>query len=182
MRHGNPYIDWGPNMATLVDRLNADVKAAVAGGAGQARRVLALIKEAGDEWGCEWPHKQKMKTCEGTPFYGPYLRLAGMLQQIQRQQRKSRVTATGVVYFLAAGAADIVKIGFTTNLDGRIRSLKTGSPTDVEVLLAITGTMTTERELHKRFAADRLRGEWFRRSAPIEAFIAERRRGKAITG
>jgi hypothetical protein len=33
--------------------------------------------------------------------------------------------------------------------------------------------MATERELHKRFVADRLRKEWFRCSPPIEAFIAE---------
>jgi hypothetical protein len=136
MRHRNPYIDWRPNLAALITRLQVQAAA----GAGQVRRLLALVEGAGRDWASDGPHRHKMKPCEGTPFCASDLRLTGMLRDMPRRERKSRMMEAGVVYFLAAGAPDIVKIGFTRNLGGCIKSLRTGSPVDVQVLLLIKGT------------------------------------------
>jgi hypothetical protein len=43
----------------------------------------------------------------------------------------------------------------------------------LKVLAVIGGTRAKEKELHRKFAADQIRGEWFRRTQAIEAFIAE---------
>ena len=52
-----------------------------------------------------------------------------------------------------------VKIGFTTNPEARLSSLATGAP---ELMLMMKpGTLTMERELHRRFAGLRVHREWF---------------------
>ena len=76
-----------------------------------------------------------------------------------------------VIYFVSAWDAEIVKIGFTTSMRSRLRSLRTACPKAPRIHLLLKGTLLEERELHKRFEADRIRGEWFRLSAAIRAFI-----------
>jgi hypothetical protein len=77
-----------------------------------------------------------------------------------------------VVYFIGAGDPEFVKIGFTTSLEQRLRSLRTASHVEPVVHLAIPGTRSLERELHTRFASARHNREWFRLTDEIEAFIA----------
>jgi hypothetical protein len=80
------------------------------------------------------------------------------------------------IYFVGPDDGDI-KIGITTNLPKRLCSLRTGSSKPLRTLLVIPGTQYDERELHRRFAADRLRGEWFKRSKLIMEFINSYRAG-----
>jgi hypothetical protein len=77
----------------------------------------------------------------------------------------------GVVYFIKLRRAAQVKIGFTSSLKSRLRSLRTSSPDDPEVLLAINGTNALERDLHDRFAHIRRNREWFDLTPEIAAFI-----------
>lgn len=77
----------------------------------------------------------------------------------------------GDIYFIAAG--DFVKIGFTTSPVGRIRSIKTATPLPLKILHHQRGTMKQERELHRRFAAIRVRGEWFRKTPELLDYIEE---------
>lgn len=74
-----------------------------------------------------------------------------------------------VVYFIG-GEDGPVKIGFTNELPSRLRSLQNSSPVPVRLLAAVHGDRTREAEYHRKFAADRLHGEWFARS---EAIIGE---------
>ncbi|MGE3529172.1 MAG: GIY-YIG nuclease family protein [Methyloceanibacter sp.] len=67
-----------------------------------------------------------------------------------------------------------MKIGFTTKLRHRLRSLRTASPYGLCVHMVIPGDISEERVLHDRFAAYRVRGEWFQLSEPITKLIAER--------
>lgn len=84
----------------------------------------------------------------------------------------------GQIYFVRAGAN--VKIGFSAQVSKRLAQLQTFFPFKLELLLALPGTVITERQLHHRFRSSRTTGEWFRYGAEIEAFIWGRtKRGDA---
>jgi hypothetical protein len=87
---------------------------------------------------------------------------------------KGPMDGESVIYFISAGD-DLVKIGHTTSLRSRLRSLRTSSPKEIRVLLVIAGNRDCEQELHRRFAAFRVCREWFKRSGPVDEFIARHR-------
>lgn len=64
------------------------------------------------------------------------------------------------IYFIQSGG--FIKIGFSSNWGGRLRSLKTSNPNPIELLALIEGTREQERELHARFQTHRAEGEWFK--------------------
>lgn len=64
--------------------------------------------------------------------------------------------SNAVVYFLARD--HLIKIGYTTDLQGRMRSL--GHTLD-DVLAVVPGGPSVERRLHQELAHLRVRGEWF---------------------
>ena len=71
---------------------------------------------------------------------------------------------TGCVYFVQAEIGGPIKIGFTQGKpEVRLKALQTGSPFKL-VLLKVIPKVTREQEweLHRRFSAYRLHGEWFR--------------------
>lgn len=72
-----------------------------------------------------------------------------------------------VTYFI--GGADLVKIGRTSDLRGRLMSLSNGSP----VPLTCLGVLPADREaeMHSRFSRHRRHGEWFARHVDIITFI-----------
>ena len=75
----------------------------------------------------------------------------------------------GDLYFVAAGNA--VKIGRTTNFNGRLRHIQAHNHEPVECLLLLEGQGWREKDLHRRYQSRRLRGEWFERCPEIEAEI-----------
>ncbi len=77
----------------------------------------------------------------------------------------------GTVYFVRAGNAHTVKIGYARDADVRLRQLQTASPTRLRFLLRLPGDWILEQQLHDQFREYRVRGEWFRLSDEIKAFI-----------
>lgn len=73
------------------------------------------------------------------------------------------------IYFLAG--AGLIKIGVTTDVDKRIRSLENSSPVLLEFLGCYPGTRSDERALHDRFKHLRRHGEWFDDCAELIAYI-----------
>lgn len=69
------------------------------------------------------------------------------------------MSARSVVYF--ASANGLVKIGYTTDLTKRLSAIGTGAGVQPQVLRIVEGGRPTERWLHKRFAKQRVYGEWF---------------------
>lgn len=67
----------------------------------------------------------------------------------------------GFVYFIEAEGSQRIKIGYSKDPDGRIKSLQTGSPFPLKLLLAVPANQEKEAELHQQFADLRLDGEWF---------------------
>ena len=63
-------------------------------------------------------------------------------------------------YLIRGEHTGLIKIGRSHNLIKRFRSLKTASPDVLTLAGVIVGDY--ERALHRRFAAYRVRGEWFK--------------------
>lgn len=80
-----------------------------------------------------------------------------------------------LVYLISTDNPEFVKIGFTTRLEHRLKSLRTASHVEPTVHLTIPGTRTLEGELHTRFEAARYNREWFRMTDEIKTFIASER-------
>jgi hypothetical protein len=66
---------------------------------------------------------------------------------------------TGHVYFAKAG--DRIKIGFSTNVERRLRALGTGSPQVIQLLGVMPGSKRLERTIHDDLKAHRQHREWF---------------------
>lgn len=77
-------------------------------------------------------------------------------------------TKRGYIYFATAGNDGLVKIGFTTNLGSRMRSLSTANAGRMGAEEAFLSYFEAERMVHERFKKDRVRGEWFRLTDEIE--------------
>ena len=87
----------------------------------------------------------------------------------------------GRIYFVQSNGEDgPVKIGYTANdAMKRVAELASGSPYETALLLDLPGDRALEKALHKRFAADRIRGEWFRLSDCLRWFIITMQQAQA---
>lgn len=113
---------------------------------------------------------QEAEATTGLPWrrmlrkWGPSGRLGGW-------PRKIADTPGPKVYFLRAGESGAVKIGFATDLRSRIRGIETGNHEELHIIAAMNGTAADEKALHKKFAAYRIRGEWFKYAGDLKRFI-----------
>lgn len=82
------------------------------------------------------------------------------------------LAAQGIIYFITAGEGRPIKIGFSTNVQQRLESLQTGNHEQLVLLAEITGSKRDEILIHRAFASDRVRGEWFARSTTLELLIS----------
>lgn len=74
------------------------------------------------------------------------------------------------VYFIQCnGRQGPIKIGRASNPPARRDDLQTSNPYPLVLLGYISGGARTEKALHKEFDEVRVRGEWFRWSAQLEA-------------
>ncbi|MGU3387161.1 GIY-YIG nuclease family protein [Methylobacterium sp. D53M] len=85
--------------------------------------------------------------------------------------RRTHATIHGMIYVV--GFDKYVKIGFTESSDakGRIAEVQAGLPAKLTVYMTFPGTIADERELHERFKAWRLRGEWFRYEGEVSYWL-----------
>ena len=96
----------------------------------------------------------------------------------ERAKGKKRIKkATGYVYFIQGLCGGAIKIGFSKNPEVRLKELQTGYPDTLTILLMIPGTEATERAIHRKFEASRLKGEWFR---PDDYLIEEMKKLKKM--
>lgn len=74
------------------------------------------------------------------------------------------------VYFIQCG--EFIKIGTAIDVGARIRSIRASNPHPIEVLKVMPADDDLEKDLHKRFATSRHRGEWFKPSRELSDLIA----------
>ena len=70
------------------------------------------------------------------------------------------------VYFIRAGNSGAIKIGMAANIDRRMEVLQTGNAFKLHVIALIPcdcreQALHIEQMIHKFFAKQRIRGEWF---------------------
>lgn len=80
-----------------------------------------------------------------------------------------------VVYFIQAISGGPIKIGFTRNLTTRLAALQNSHPERLIVVAAFPGGPAEEGELHHKFKAVRVNGEWYEPSSDLLAEIERRR-------
>jgi len=76
-----------------------------------------------------------------------------------------------VIYFLRS--SDYVKIGYASSeagVDRRIAGFRTANPTSLKLIAVHAGDRRFEAQLHRKFRAHRVRGEWFIATAEIIDF------------
>ena len=102
-------------------------------------------------------------------------RLHKSYEEIERNEviseRLKEIKESEFVYVLGNEEQAICKIGYSTNPLNRMSSVQTGCPYKLKFLLIIKGNMLMEQELHKKYANQRLNGEWFSYSGPLKDSI-----------
>lgn len=84
-----------------------------------------------------------------------------------------------MIYFIKGGK--FTKIGYTgSDVEGRIASLQTGCPYNIELLGVIDGDVELERSLHKQLEKYRVRGEWFDLPDSVEVSLQYKRKPSII--
>lgn len=78
----------------------------------------------------------------------------------------------GWVYFVSCEVLNFpIKIGWTSNVAPRLKSLQCALPYKVQLLAATRGSLEDETKFHVGFSQYRLEGEWFRRNPDLMALI-----------
>lgn len=75
------------------------------------------------------------------------------------------------VYFIFAPRLGLIKIGLAGDVDARLRNLQIATGDSLYLLGSLAGESAVEKTLHRRFKADRIRGEWFLPSADLLAIV-----------
>jgi hypothetical protein len=75
------------------------------------------------------------------------------------------------VYFILAGKRGPIKIGFSKSFDFRLKKFQAGHYKKLTVLAWIPGGEEKETELHHRFKAHHIRGDWFKPAKEIMEFL-----------
>lgn len=96
------------------------------------------------------------------------------LQSIEEYVAWKAERSVGKVYFIQA-ENDVdapIKIGFSKDVQARLRELQTATHTKLCVLATTDGSIEDEAEIHARFANERILGEWFEASAGLRNYVA----------
>lgn len=85
-----------------------------------------------------------------------------IIAEMNNQHKEESDAYNPVVYFIIGIGTDLVKIGRTTNISGRLGTLQTGSPVKLLLVTTIYGNEAEETAIHKLLSKYREHGEWFR--------------------
>jgi hypothetical protein len=94
--------------------------------------------------------------------------------------RRQDTDEAGEVYFVSCRDSEpsYVKIGFSTDIPGRMESLQPGSPYEYELIGRMPGSIGVEHAIHNRFAHLRKHREWFYLTDELWDFIRQTTRNE----
>lgn len=119
--------------------------------------------------------RRRIYSTPGTPaFAAEYQRVASGLPDIVCATSRSGRPRPTRVYFVQATGSGLIKIGKATRPGSRLKELQTSCPDALKLLATIEDKSggALETFLHAQFAADHVRGEWFKPSAALMHYIA----------
>lgn len=70
------------------------------------------------------------------------------------------IAEVGAIYLIGDGSK-MVKLGWATDPERRLKQLQTGHPSTLKLLAFYPARRATEASLHQLFSDLRVRGEWF---------------------
>lgn len=76
-----------------------------------------------------------------------------------------------MIYFIGNKQYDWVKIGVSNDPEGRLGDIRVGCPVELVMFRIESGGQSIERRLHTKFKEQRIRGEWFKLSGPVQEYI-----------
>lgn len=116
-------------------------------------------------------HKNRIYVVETEVHRGQF-NADGSLNWDRISPKTRRAHPTGLVYYIQQRRqGGLIKIGFTKDVNRRLATLETASSIGLRLLLVRPGTQREQLSLHKRFARDRVKGEWFKPSPYILNWI-----------
>jgi hypothetical protein len=77
------------------------------------------------------------------------------------------------VYLVQNNETGSVKVGFSTNVQQRIKALEVASGSELNLLLVLPASPDTEWAIHHRFHANRKKGEWFHYTGQFLEFVED---------
>lgn len=93
----------------------------------------------------------------------------------QKPERSRQRLRLGCVYFIQGVSGGCIKIGFTMyDPRKRMADLQTGSPVVLRIIHTFDAPQYGERWAHERFSSSHSHGEWFRPTADLLDFIAQK--------
>lgn len=75
------------------------------------------------------------------------------------------------VYFIRCQTTGLVKIGLSDNPWSRLSKIQSDNPGELDMLAIAGGGRDFEAAVHRMFGPDHVRGEWFKWSPALAAFI-----------
>lgn len=135
-------------------------------------RFMSILENEINKW--SWK-KDDPRWVEYNKRKAEYAKTQRYLKELHRISEDSRSLAyldkelkrppkhpKGYVYFIQGECGGAIKIGYSVSPEKRLKELQTGYPDTLIVILMVPGDESTERALHRKFDASRLKGEWFR--------------------
>jgi hypothetical protein len=155
----------------------------------ETRSVVRLSKEDWENlfgkvaYGVAERHIHKIMHCTGIEIKvipwakkaGMTISAHGMLKTVPKHEPKPKVVGSGKkgVYLITDG--EFFKIGKSTNIPNRIKTLQTSNPRKLTLISQydpmLIGIDLMERRLHEHFKESRTNGEWFDLQITGEDFI-----------
>jgi hypothetical protein len=77
----------------------------------------------------------------------------------------------GVVYFLQGKIGGPVKIGWTLDMDNRLKQIQSYSPDKLTIVWSTEGTRSKEAHYHRLLKSNRIHGEWFKFTIEVLSFV-----------
>lgn len=109
------------------------------------------------------------KRVAGIPLYSKTHLVEWLNSNVERG-RESFIN-TGTVYFLHAINSNTVKVGYTTNLLGRVRAIQLANPETIKLIGSVPGSFHSERAYHQAIWPHHVKGEWFYYNDKVVVFI-----------
>lgn len=81
----------------------------------------------------------------------------------------------GHIYFIQVGVDGPIKIGFSSDVAQRLRTLQTGHTEKLRLLHKQVGTKEDEAALHRKFRNIHIKGEWYEADPSLVEFIRKRK-------
>jgi hypothetical protein len=76
-----------------------------------------------------------------------------------------------MIYVIVDETETCCKIGYSANPKKRCQDIQTSIPFNVELVIAVDGTIQDEKQVHRRFDHLRMKGEWFEYEDTIVKYL-----------